>query len=332
MLDVARIAGVSAMTVSRALRPGGPVSQPTRSRVLAAIDKLGYVPDLAAGALSSRRSRMVAVLVPSLMHPTYVEAARGIRETLAGRDLHVFLIEAGADTLHEEREIERMLQRRPEAIVLPSRPHTPRARQLLARSGVPVVEFGPRPVGQIGHFVGMSLDAASLTIIRHLCGRGRRRIAVIHPGPAGDGHASDLARAQIRAIDEAGVGPAIVIPGGRAASAYERGATGLRRLLDVRADADAALFGCDRAAVGALFECARLGIDVPGRLAVVGFGDYDVGRQAWPALTTAGLNPAELGAEIAKTVLTALAATSSGRPIPPFERMLDIHLAARGTA
>jgi LacI family transcriptional regulator, gluconate utilization system Gnt-I transcriptional repressor len=91
MQTVAEIAGVSAMTVSRALKSGAPISKETRDRVLAVVDRIGYVPDVSARVLASRRSGFVASLVPSLNNSNFAETVRGMSDVFDAAGLQMLL-------------------------------------------------------------------------------------------------------------------------------------------------------------------------------------------------------------------------------------------------
>jgi LacI family gluconate utilization system Gnt-I transcriptional repressor len=140
MTDVARHAGVSTMTVSRALKDGGVVSKATRERILAAIEELGYVLDLSAGGLSSKRTGFVAAIIPSINNSNFSDTARGITDALEGSGLHLLLGYTDYSVQQEEKLIEAMLRRRPEGIILTGGSHTARARKMLVNAAIPVVE------------------------------------------------------------------------------------------------------------------------------------------------------------------------------------------------
>ena len=156
MADVARLAGVSPMTVSRALKPGTSVSAATRQRIQAAADRLGYVVDLNAAAFSSRRSGFVAMTVPSINNANFADTARGLTEGLQDSGFELLLGYTDYDVAEEERLVEAFLRRRPEAIVVTGGAHTDRCRTLLSNAGVPVVETWDLPDDPIDRVVGFS--------------------------------------------------------------------------------------------------------------------------------------------------------------------------------
>jgi hypothetical protein len=140
MVDVANRAGVSAMTVSRALKDGGRVSRATREKIMTAVNDLGYVLDQSAGSLSSRKTGFVAAMVPSINNSNFADTARGITDELESTGLQLLLGYTDYTVEKEEKLIEAMLRRRPEGIILTGGAHTERARRLLKNAGIPVVE------------------------------------------------------------------------------------------------------------------------------------------------------------------------------------------------
>lgn len=140
MAEVAKYVGVSAMTVSRAFRQDASVSEETRKRIMEAVDALGYVLDLSAGSLSSRRSGFIAALVPSINNSNFSDTARGMTDALQNTGLQLLLGYTDYSTEKEEELIEAMLRRRPEGIILTGGSHTARARRMLVKAGIPVVE------------------------------------------------------------------------------------------------------------------------------------------------------------------------------------------------
>ena len=156
MQTVAEIAGVSAMTVSRALKSDAPISQKTRQRVLAAVKRVGYVPDLNARVFASRRSGFIAALVPSLNNSNFAETVRGMSDVFDPAGLQMLLGDTEYSVSREKSLLSALLQRRPEAIILTGGVHTTRSRQLLRRAGIPTVETWELPKKPLGHVVGFS--------------------------------------------------------------------------------------------------------------------------------------------------------------------------------
>ena len=186
MSDVARLAGVSKMTVSRVLA-GHSVAADTRARVCQAIDQLGYVADAAAGALSSGRSEFVAVLVPSLSSSNFSDTVRGLTDALEPHGLQLLLGDTDYDLEREERLVRSMLRHQPRCVALTGAQHTDATRKVLERSAIPVVEMWDLPTHPIDTAVGFSNVRAARAMVRHLAERGYRRIGFL-------GGASELDR------------------------------------------------------------------------------------------------------------------------------------------
>ena len=179
MADVARVAAVSPMTVSRAFKRDSSVSDATRETILQAAETLGYVFDSTASNLRSQKSDFVAVTIPSINNANFADTLRGLSDGLQARGLQILLGSTNYDIHEEERLIEQLLRRRPGAVVVTGGKHTPRARRLLENAAVPVIEIWDLPVAPIGHVVGFSNAAAVRLLVDHLVAKGCTKIAFI---------------------------------------------------------------------------------------------------------------------------------------------------------
>lgn len=305
MADVARRAGVSTMTVSRALKGDG-VTAATRARIMEAVDALGYVLDLSAGSLSSKRTGFVATILPTLYNSNFSDTAHGISEALAGGGKQILIGYTNYSREREERLIETMLQRRPEGIIVTGGTHTPRARQLLGAAGIPVVEMWDQPSDPIDRVVGFSNAGTIEDMTARLYLRGYRRIAFI-----GGDHPDDVrgfARRQgyERAAAMLGLERTHVVPLGPPPITIAHGAPGAARLLRDWPEAEAAICVSDPCAFGAIMECHRRGVSVPDRLAVAGFGNFELSRHCWPSITTVAIGCTEMGRRSGEVILSAI--------------------------
>jgi LacI family transcriptional regulator, gluconate utilization system Gnt-I transcriptional repressor len=306
MADVARLAGVSPMSVSRAFKTDASVSEATRQSILKAADDLGYVFDSTASNLRSQKTDFVAVTIPSINNANFAETLRGLSEGLQARGLQILLGYTDYDTAEEERLIEQLLRRRPEAIVVTGGRHTPRARRLLANAGIPVIETWDLPEAPIGHVVGFSNAAAVRGMVDHFVARGYRRIAFIG-GDADRGTRGSDRRAGFEAAMQAhGLDATRLIAAGAPPISMREGAEAMGDLLDRLPDTEAVICVSDLSAFGALTECLRRNVHVPGRIAIGGFGDYEIADVAVPSLTTINPFPREIGARAAALILDVL--------------------------
>lgn len=306
MADVARLAGVSPMTVSRAFKRDGSVSDATRQSILAAADQLGYVFDSTASNLRSQRTDFVAVTVPSINNANFAETLRGLSEGLKERGLQILLGYTNYDMSEEERLVEQLLRRRPEAIVVTGGRHTDRCRRLLENAGIPVVETWDLPANPIGHVVGFSNAAAVRGMVDHFVARGLTRIAFIGGDADRDTRGTDRRAGFIAAMATHGLDATRLIAAGTPPISMREGADAMARLLETMPDTEAVICVSDLSAFGALTECQRRGISVPDRIAVAGFGDYEIASICVPSLTTIDPHPHRIGAQTAALILDAL--------------------------
>jgi LacI family transcriptional regulator, gluconate utilization system Gnt-I transcriptional repressor len=306
MADVARLAGVSPMTVSRAFKQDASVSENTRSAILEAADRLGYVFDSTASNLRSQRTDFVAVTIPSINNANFADTVRGLSEGLKARGLQILLGYTDYDINEEERLIEQLLRRRPEAIVLTGGRHTPRARRLLENASIPVIETWDLPETPVGHVVGFSNAAAVRTMVDHFVSKGITRIAFIGGDADRDTRGADRRAGFIAAMTEHGLQADRLIAAGAPPISMREGADAMGRLLNDLPDTQAVICVSDLSAFGALTECQRRGVDVPGQISVAGFGDYEIANICVPSLTTLNPFPREIGTRAAKLILDVL--------------------------
>ncbi|MFN5997886.1 MAG: LacI family DNA-binding transcriptional regulator [Paracoccaceae bacterium] len=325
MADVARLAGVSPMTVSRAFKRDTSVSEATRDTILKAAEELGYVFDSAASSLRSQRSDFVAVTIPSINNANFAETLRGLTEGLKDRGLQILLGYTDYDIHEEERLIEQLLRRRPEAIVVTGGKHTPRARRLLENAGIPVVETWDLPEAPIGHVVGFSNAAAVRGMIDHFVSKGVTRIAFIGGDADRDTRGTDRREGFVAAMQAHGLDASRLIAAGAPPISMREGAAAMGRLLDSLPDTEAVICVSDLSAFGALTECQRRGIAVPEAIWIAGFGDYEIAEVSVPALTTINPFPREIGAKAAALILDVL----DGRQSEPAKVMIQPELMIR---
>ncbi|MCU0802568.1 MAG: LacI family DNA-binding transcriptional regulator [Rhodobacteraceae bacterium] len=306
MADVARLAGVSPMTVSRAFKRDSSVSETTREAILQAADGIGYVFDATASNLRSQKTDFVAVTIPSINNANFAETLRGLSEGLKARGLQTLLGYTDYDIAEEERLIEQLLRRRPEAIVVTGGRHTPRARRMLQNAGIPVIETWDLPETPIGHVVGFSNAAAVRSMVDHFVAQGQSRIAFIGGDADRDTRGTDRRIGFVAAMRAHGLDATRLIAAGPPPISMREGSAAMGRLLDTMPDTQAVICVSDLSAFGALTECQRRGVDVPGQIWIAGFGDYEIAEVAVPALTTINPFPRDIGAQTAALILDVL--------------------------
>ncbi|WP_137109653.1 LacI family DNA-binding transcriptional regulator [Rhodobacter sp. SY28-1] len=312
MADVARIAGVSPMTVSRAFKRDSSVSEATRDAILQAAEGIGYVFDSTASSLRSQRTDFVAVTIPSINNANFAETLRGLSEGLKARGLQILLGYTDYDIHEEERLVEQLLRRRPEAIVVTGGKHTPRTRRLLDSAGIPVIETWDLPADPIGHVVGFSNAEAVRGMIDHFVAQGAQRIAFIGGDADRDTRGTDRREGFVAAMRAQGLDASRLIDAGAPPISMREGADAMGRLLDWLPDTQAVICVSDLSAFGALTECQRRGVAVPGDIWIAGFGDYEIAEVSVPALTTINPFPREIGARAAALILDVLDGRQAG--------------------
>jgi LacI family gluconate utilization system Gnt-I transcriptional repressor len=285
--DVARLAGISPITVSRALRAPAMVSVHTRERIEAAIEQLGYIPNHSASSLASRRSGLVAVLVPTIGNSIFAETVRGVSDAIASLGLQILLGDYGY-SIERERALLRMLAgRQPEAMVIVGVVEAETERRLLKSLGIPIIETWDLTEQPIDTVVGFPNAEAGAKVARHFLATGRRHLAF-----AGGTDARSTARRN-GFCEAANAAPYCLTtkePGETAT-----GRTLLATIMQDAPDTDAVFLSSDVLAVGALLEARDRDIAVPDRLAIVGLGDLEIGRAMRPRLSTISVAAYEIG-------------------------------------
>ena len=317
--DVAALAGVSLMTVSRTLRTPERVSSATRERVESAARQLNYIPDLAAGTLASQRSGHVAVLLPTLRHAGFLRTVDGLSDTLREHGYHLLIGDCYYSNQQQSELLRLLLGRRPEAIVLVSGLDSSAARELLANADIPIVETWYWPENPDTMVVGFSQFDAGFALTESLIFQGRRQIGFLG-GPAhNDPNAEQRRLGHIAALQKAGLRTDIRAISGNAPMDIEDAAIGLSELLHHFPAMDALACASDMTAMGALHACQRCGCRVPEQLAIAGYGDFDFAPYLQPSLTSVRLPAYRIGQQAAEMIISAI--TTGTQPEQPHRNL-----------
>ena len=291
--DVAARAGVSVVTVSRAMNKPATVSARTHERIREAMRALDYVPDLGARGMAKRRSGLVAAFMPTLTDPIFADTVRGLEEVLAPEGRHLLLGVTDYDLGKEEELVAAALGRRPDALVLTGATHTDRLRRLVERAAVPCVETWSLPDRPLDRAVGFDHAEAARALTRHLLGRGRRRIGFVGRPGENNERAAGKRRGHCGAMAEAG----LEVEGGwvwQTETSMAKGREAVDRLV-VGQRLDAVVFSGDSVAAGAWLACLERGIRVPDDVAICGFGDHEIARTIPGGLTTVRVDAHAIG-------------------------------------
>lgn len=301
--DVARRAEVSPITASRALRGERGVAAELVARVKEAAAQLGYVPDPAARALASQRSVVVPVLVPLLSNALFVDVLEAVHRTLFPLGYQALIGVTHYDPQEEEQLLRTYLAHRPAGLLVTGFDRTESARQLITGSGVPCVHLMELTTAPGVYSVGFSQQQAAFAMTSHLLARGRQRIAFV--AAQLDPRTLQRAEGYRRCLREAGCYDPRLELLSPAPSSIRLGAELLDELLRTRPEVDAVFFCNDDLAQGGLLAAQRLGVAVPGRVAIAGFNDLAGSDQMLPPLTTVRTPRAAIG-EAAARMLVAL--------------------------
>jgi LacI family gluconate utilization system Gnt-I transcriptional repressor len=313
--DIARLAGVSSMTVSRALNHPERVSPALLEKVQAVVRQTGFVPNGMAGGLRSARARLVAAVLPTLTGPVFQETTQSLSEALAARGYQLMIGQSGYGASQEDALIDAIVRRRPDGIVLTGIMHSATGRRQLLASNIPVVETWDLTPTPIDMLVGFSNEEIGASVCAYLFGRGYRRPALM----CGDDSRvlrrnagfQRMARSLGYLVDV----PVFVTP---PPTTLEAGRNGLAELLGRELGIDAVFCSSDMMALGVLIEAQARGLAVPAQLAVVGLGDIGFAASVEPALTTVRID----GTRIGQTAAQYIVDRAEGRPIA--EPIVDI--------
>jgi LacI family transcriptional regulator, gluconate utilization system Gnt-I transcriptional repressor len=283
--DVAMRANVSVVTASRALRRPEKVTTQTRARVEAAVEALGYVPNPAAQALASARSKIIGVVIPSLTNQIFADLLRGVMDGLEGSPYTPQFVTTRYLVNREEDLLRLFATQRPAGMIVAGIDQSDAARALLRMMNCPVVqvmEIGPDPIDMI---VGCDQRAAGQAAVEHLLKQGYRRIGFL--GARMDPRAQRRLAGYRDALAQAGqASEERLVMTTPHPSSFTQGGQLMSDLLAHCPDADAVFCNNDDVALGALFECQRRGISVPHQMGIVGFNDLDVVSCSVPTITS----------------------------------------------
>ena len=294
MKEIARRAGVAPMTVSRALADPNKVSPETRARVMAVIEREGFIRNQLASSMRSGR-QIVGTIVPPLINSGIAEQVQGMSDACREAGYQLLLIQGEFDPQAEENAIRALLGWQPVGLILQAFVQSPAARQLLASGEYAVVEIseirGREPIDMA---VGVSNFDTAYAMTCHLVDKDYRRIGFVST-PI---HGND--RLQQRRV---GYRQALLDRGHRYARSLEievpitplGGAEAVQMLHERDPKLDVIFCSSDTLAIGAVQECHRRGWEIPERLAIAGYGDIDLAAQLYPRLTTLRVKRHEMG-------------------------------------
>lgn len=301
MATVGRMAGVSQVTVSRALSDPQKVSADTLKRIHEAIRATGFVPNAIAGALASNKSLLISALVPAITNVVYSSLMHGFSKKMREHGYQIMLSETGFDPAEEEAVLATHLSRRPDGILLTGVHHSTEVRRMLLGARIPVVEIWDITETPIDCCVGFSHAGAGRAVAEFATASGYRKAACVL---AGDERARRRRQAFTERFTELNGTEVLQVNQPEGPATLARGRAALRQLLDVHGFDEGVIYcSSDVQAHGVLIEASSSGIPVPERIAVIGFGDQEFAAHTDPALTTVHVNGNKLGQSAANALL-----------------------------
>jgi LacI family gluconate utilization system Gnt-I transcriptional repressor len=305
--DVAREAGVSLITASRALSNPGVVSEKTIARVQRAVEVTGYSPNLLAGGLKSRRSLTVAALVPNIAVAQFLPTIKAMTDALDAAGYQLILGQTGYDHAREEALLGTMISRRPDGIIVTGLIHSQVSRDRLRRAGIPVVETWDLTDRPVDMAVGFSHVKVGSAIAGFFLGKGWRKLGIA----TGDDQRAAVRREGFLSTIGHDVTTAFV----PAPSSLALGRQALSELLTKDPGIQAIYCSSDQLAQGVIVEAQARGLRIPQDLAVCGFGDADFAAHMEPSLTTVQVDGAHIGQLAARLLLDRCRGEVVAQPI-----------------
>jgi LacI family gluconate utilization system Gnt-I transcriptional repressor len=309
--DVAREAGLSPMTVSRALNNPKVVRPATIARVMQAVNVTGYIPNMLAGGLATSRTKLIAVVVPQINNNMFVDTVQAISDELAARGYHMLLCIVGYEPDAETEIVATLLSRRPDGIVLTGIHHSSDLKRIILNATIPVVEIWdltPTPIDmligfsheKVGNAIGEYFLEKGFTRFGFICASDRR--AVVRK----NGAISVLRSQPGTEIREMMVSLPANMEVGRAA---------LKEMRSRGERFDAIICSSDTLAQGVIMEAEARGLRVPDDFSVMGFADLNFAAHNRPSITTVSVDKWALGIRAATMLADRIEGIKVEEPI-----------------
>lgn len=324
--EVAKLAGVSMATASKAINGRGDVAVATRQRVLDAAEQIGFTPNQLARSLLAGRTGTVGLLTSDLEGRFVIPILMGAEDAFGAGQVNVFLCDARGDTIREQHQLKALLNRRVDGIIVVGRQTDPRP-SLGQAVPVPVVYAYAPSDDPADLSLTPDNEAGGRLAIEHLLSCGRQRIGHITGEPE-YAAARDRARGVQAALEQAGLQLRGEVMYSEWSERWGRDAAAM--LLQQHPDVDAIFCGSDQIARGVLDTVRDLGRSVPEDVAVVGYDNWEVlTTNARPELTSIDANLQQLGREAARALFQSMGAPQENQASGT--RYLPVRLVIRGS-
>lgn len=312
--DIANHLGITKMTISRYLRNPDTVAPETQVRIAQAIEHFGYIPNKAPDMLSNAKSRAIGVLLPSLTNAVFADVLKGIEIITDKANYQTMLAHYGYSLEKEEQRIESLLSYNIDGLILSENQHTARTLKMLEVAGIPVIEIMDTSELGIEQVVGFDNISAAQAMVETMILRGYKNISYFSARQDKrtllkmQGYEKAMKKHKLKAK----------VISSEAPSSFTMGAEFLQQALKDYPEINGIFCTNDDLAIGALFECQRLGISVPEQMAIAGFHGHDVGQSLTPQLATVITPRLEIGQVAAQELLNRI------NQIPQQSRIIDL--------
>ncbi len=303
--EVAKIAGVSTATVSRAINNPEVVSVELRERIASVVKRLGWVPHGAARALATRRSSAIGAVFPTLTHGDFARALEGLQDELARLGYGLLLACSNYDMDQEFRQVRKLVERGVDAVLLVGELHHPDLIDLLDQNDKPHLNLFVYNAETRGASIGPDNRKALYRLTQYLLELGHRRFGVI----AQETTVNDRAAARLQGIHDALAEHALAVrPDCFAVGQWtiREGRALFRRIIASSPRPTAVICGNGYLAVGALLESQAQGIRVPEQMSIVGYDDIEIMRELPVPITTVRVLSEEVGRRAARCIVARL--------------------------
>lgn len=315
MKDIARDLGVSVVTISKVLRNHPDVGDGTRERVLARVKELDYRPNLAARSLVTGRTYLIGLVVPDLLHPFFAEIAKSLSDVLRKNGYCLIVSSSDEDSVLEEQEINQLLARRLDALIIASCHSSVELFGRIERQNTPYILIDRTLSGLSANFVGVDDEAVGMLATSHLIDNGCRNIAHIRgpetsPGKRRlEGYKRALVQAGLRITDDY-----IIDECKGDVETRQRGADAMRQLLSLDPPPDGVFCFNDPLAMGAMNFALDQGLRIPEDLALIGCGNLHYDDSLRVPLSSIDQHSERIGQEAARLALATLSSKLRPRP------------------
>jgi DNA-binding LacI/PurR family transcriptional regulator len=324
--DIAKLAGVSHTTVSRALNCNPAIPEKTAAMIRELAVEMGYLPSATARGLKTHHTRVLGVLVSHIDNPYFGEIVQGIEDTLKDTGYNIFIASSYQDTRHEKNILQAFGEHRVEGVIIGSVPVHQASYDLLDAYGIPAVVINNQSLRNHKYAVSHDDIYGAREVTRHLLNLGHTRIAYL-----GNANASRINNNRLRGfkaeLSSASIDLVPELIHHQPGSEIENGVKGMTTLLEANRELSAVFCFNDLMAIGALSVLDALEIAVPGHISVVGFDNIPYSAFTNPPLTTFNQPKREIGAEAARMLLELI--QQPLRNSAPFVKMMRGNLLVR---